>query len=406
MPQMHQKQPISIGIVVVAAGRGERAGASVEGPKQYRSIGGRPVIAHTLGILASWLRAEHIVTVIHPDDEALFAKALESVTAKLPIARVHGGATRQQSVLRGLQHLQDKGVSHVLIQDAVRPFIDHELLDRITAMLETGAPAVLPAMPVADTLKRADASGTVIDTVSRAQLYAAQTPQSFAFDIILAAHENAAAADRSDFTDDAAIAEWAGHPVTIVEGSADNVKLTVRHDIAMADQRLSSHQLPDVRTGNGYDVHQLEPGDGVTLCGVFIPHDQKLKGHSDADVALHALTDALLATCGAGDIGDHFPPSDPQWKGAPSRIFIEHAAKIVRERGGTIMNADVTLIAEAPKVGPHRDAMRAMLAEFTGISIDRCSVKATTNETIGFVGRREGIAAIATATVVYQDIKP
>jgi 2-C-methyl-D-erythritol 4-phosphate cytidylyltransferase/2-C-methyl-D-erythritol 2,4-cyclodiphosphate synthase len=174
----------------------------------------------------------------------------------------------------------------------------------------------------------------------------------------------------------------------------------------MADNRLSGAVLPDVRTGNGYDVHQLEPGDGVTLCGVFIPHDQKLKGHSDADVALHALTDALLATCGAGDIGDHFPPSDPQWKGAPSRIFIEHAARIVRERGGTIMNADVSLIAEAPKVGPHRDAMRAKLSEFLGISIDRCSVKATTNETIGFVGRREGIAAIATATVVYQGARP
>jgi 2-C-methyl-D-erythritol 4-phosphate cytidylyltransferase/2-C-methyl-D-erythritol 2,4-cyclodiphosphate synthase len=404
MPQMHQKQPISIGIIVVAAGRGERAGASVEGPKQYRRIGGRPVIAHTLELFATWPQATEIVAVIHADDEALFTKATAGVTSELPIATVHGGATRQQSVLAGLRHLKDKGITHVLIHDAVRPFFDHDLLDRVAATLAEGAPAVLPAMPVADTLKRADQSGIVVETVPRAQLYAAQTPQSFDFGIILAAHENAAAADRNDFTDDAAIAEWAGHPVTIVEGMADNVKLTVRRDIAMADQRLSSTRLPDVRTGNGYDVHQLEAGDGVTLCGVFIPHDQKLKGHSDADVALHALTDALLATCGAGDIGDHFPPSDPQWKGAPSRIFIEHAAKIVRERGGTIMNADVTLIAEAPKVGPHRDTMRAMLSDFLGISIDRCSVKATTNETIGFVGRREGIAAIATATVVYQEI--
>lgn len=399
---MQQKQPLSIGVVVVAAGRGERAGASEEGPKQYRMIGGKPVITHTLEKFSSWDPAQHIVVVIHPNDEALFARAFRHVLSVTPIDVVHGGQTRQQSVLSGLRHLQDKGISHVLIHDAVRPFFDHGLLDRIADSLAGGAAAALPATPVADTLKRADAGGLVIETVSRAQLYAAQTPQSFDFGTILDAHERVAAAGLSDFTDDAAIAEWAGVPVRIVEGMVDNVKLTVRRDIAMADHKLSSNQLPDVRTGNGYDVHQLEAGDGVTLCGVFIPHDQKLKGHSDADVALHALTDALLATCGAGDIGDHFPPSDPQWKGAPSRIFIEHAAKIVRERGGTIMNADVTLIAEAPKVGPHRDTMRASLAEFLGISIDRCSVKATTNETIGFVGRREGIAAIATATVVYQ----
>jgi 2-C-methyl-D-erythritol 4-phosphate cytidylyltransferase/2-C-methyl-D-erythritol 2,4-cyclodiphosphate synthase len=401
MPQMHQKQP-AIGIVVVAAGRGERAGASEEGPKQYRAIGGRPVITHTLEKFASWELARHIVVVIHPDDEALFAKAAGQVQSGTPIDAVHGGATRQQSVLAGLRHLRGKNISHVLIHDAVRPFFDHALLDRIAGLLSEGVPAILPAMPVADTLKRADHDGTVLDTVSRDHLYAAQTPQSFAFEPILAAHEKAAVANLTDFTDDAAIAEWAGIPVRIVEGLADNVKLTVKRDIAMADSRLSVQALPDVRTGNGYDVHQLEPGDGVTLCGVFIPHDQKLKGHSDADVALHALTDALLATCGAGDIGDHFPPSDPQWKGAPSRIFIEHAAKIVRERGGAIMNADVSLIAEAPKVGPHRDEMRANLSEFLGISIDRCSVKATTNEKIGFVGRREGIAAIATATVAYR----
>ncbi|WP_183864194.1 MULTISPECIES: bifunctional 2-C-methyl-D-erythritol 4-phosphate cytidylyltransferase/2-C-methyl-D-erythritol 2,4-cyclodiphosphate synthase [unclassified Rhizobium] len=401
MPQMHQKQP-AIGVVVVAAGRGERAGASAEGPKQYRAIGGKPVITHTLEKFASWELTRHIVVVIHPDDEALFAKAAAQLQSGTQIEAIHGGATRQQSVLAGLRHLRGKNLSHVLIHDAVRPFFDHALLDRIAGLLSEGVPAILPAMPVSDTLKRADLDGTVLDTVSRSHLYAAQTPQSFAFEPILAAHEKAAAANLTDFTDDAAIAEWASLPVRIIEGLADNVKLTVKRDIAMADSKLSGQALPDVRTGNGYDVHQLEAGDGVTLCGVFIPHDQKLKGHSDADVALHALTDALLATCGAGDIGDHFPPSDPQWKGAPSRIFIEHAAKIVRERGGTIMNADVSLIAEAPKVGPHRDEMRAKLSEFLGITIDRCSVKATTNETIGFVGRREGIAAIATATVVYR----
>ena len=405
MLQMPSKQPISAGIVIVAAGRGERAGASTEGPKQYRMIGGKPVIAHTLENFVTWEPATQIVVVIHPDDEALFARAFRHIVSATPIETVLGGATRQQSVLAGLRYLKDKHVSHVLIHDAVRPFFDHGLLDLIAESLGDGAPAVLPVMPVTDTLKRADSAGTVLTTVSREQLYAAQTPQSFAFEAILDAHEKAAASGRSDFTDDASIAEWMGIPVTIVEGTADNVKLTVKSDIAKADDKLSAPPLPDVRTGNGYDVHQLEAGDGVTLCGVFIPHDQKLKGHSDADVALHALTDALLATCGAGDIGDHFPPSDPQWKGAASRIFIEHAARIVRERGGTIMNADVSLIAEAPKVGPHREAMRAKLSEYLGIGIERCSVKATTNEKIGFVGRREGIAAIATATVVYRGRK-
>ncbi len=395
-------QPMSIGIVIVAAGRGERAGSPEEGPKQYRPIGGRSVIAHTLEKFVTWPQAAKIVIVIHRDDETLLQTALQQVADSPAVEIAFGGASRQQSVLAGLRQLQNAGVTHVMIHDAVRPFFDHDLLDRVAAALAAGALAVLPAMQVTDTLKRADADGLVTETVPRSGLYAAQTPQSFRFADILAAHEKAAAEDKTDFTDDAAIAEWTGLPVTLVAGSADNVKLTIKRDIAMADEKLSAGLLPDVRTGNGYDVHQLEPGDGVTLCGVFIPHDQKLKGHSDADVALHALTDALLATCGAGDIGDHFPPSDPQWKGAPSRIFIEHAAKIVRDHGGTIMNADVSLIAEAPKVGPHREAMRAKLSEFLGISLERCSVKATTNEKIGFVGRREGIAAIATATVVYR----
>ncbi|MFS8110855.1 bifunctional 2-C-methyl-D-erythritol 4-phosphate cytidylyltransferase/2-C-methyl-D-erythritol 2,4-cyclodiphosphate synthase [Rhizobium jaguaris] len=402
MTQMHSMQPMSVGIVIVAAGRGERAGSPEEGPKQYRPIAGRSVIAHTLEKFVTWPQAAKIVIVIHRDDEALLQAALRQVADSPEVGIAFGGASRQQSVLAGLRQLENTGVTHVLIHDAVRPFFDHALLDRVAVALAAGAPAVLPAMPVTDTLKRADADARVTETVPRTGLYAAQTPQSFRFADILAAHEKAAAENKTDFTDDAAIAEWSGLPVTLVAGSSDNVKLTVKRDIVMADEKLSASLLPDVRTGNGYDVHQLEPGDGVTLCGVFIPHDQKLKGHSDADVALHALTDALLATCGAGDIGDHFPPSDPQWKGAPSRIFIEHAAKIVRDHGGTIMNADVSLIAEAPKVGPHREAMRAKLSEFLGIDLERCSVKATTNEKIGFVGRREGIAAIATATVVYR----
>lgn len=399
---MQAENAYSCGVVIVAAGRGERAGSHAEGPKQYRRIGGRPVISHTLDLFVNWQPARRIVVVIHPDDAALFEMARENaLPAGDRLTVVHGGATRQQSVLAGLDVLAKDEISHVLIQDAVRPFVEPAILERTLAAFSHGARAVLPAVAVADTLKRADANGNVAETVSRSGLFAAQTPQSFHFATILEAHRRAAASGRMDFTDDASIAEWAGVRVHLVEGSAGNVKLTLQKDIAMADQRLS-HGLPDVRTGNGYDVHQLVEGDGVTLCGLFIPHDQKLSGHSDADVALHALTDALLATCGAGDIGDHFPPSDMQWKGAASRIFLEHAANIVRANGGTIMNADVSLIAEAPKVGPHRDAMRQNLSDFLGISIDRCSVKATTNEKIGFIGRREGIAAIATATVVYK----
>ena len=399
---------MTIGIVIVAAGRGERAGSPDEGPKQYRPIGGRPVIAHTLDTFLRWQKRGPIVVVIHPDDEELYETATAGLAslAAGDVTLTFGGDTRQRSVYEGLKALSATDATHVMIHDAARPFVDHAMLDRIADAFDNGVEAVLPAVSVTDTLKRGGSDGLVHETVPRAGLYAAQTPQSFLLSEIRSAHEKAAALRRDDFTDDAAIAEWAGLPVSIVEGSIDNIKLTVKRDMTMADERLSAAALPDVRTGNGYDVHQLVEGDGVTLCGVFIPHDQKLSGHSDADVALHALTDALLATCGAGDIGDHFPPSDMQWKGAPSKIFLEHAARIVREKGGTIMNADVSLIAEAPKVGPHRDRMRQNMADILGISLDRCSVKATTNETIGFVGRREGIAAIATATVVYRGSQP
>ena len=398
---MKQNNTVSIGIVIVAAGRGERAGSGHEGPKQYRPIGGRPVITQTLERFIAWARCGPIVVVIHPDDKALFDKSASLLANRPEIRTVYGGATRQASVFAGLSAMSDLGISHVMIHDAVRPFVSTVLLDRIAAVLEDGDLAVLPANAVPDTLKRGTSDGHVLETVPRAGLHAAQTPQTFAFEPILRAHKAAASAGISDLTDDAAIAEWANIPVRLVEGDRENIKLTLARDIELADQKLMNNALPDVRTGNGYDVHQLVPGDGVTLCGVFIAHDHKLRGHSDADVALHALTDALLATCGAGDIGDHFPPSDPQWKGAASRIFLEHAAKIVRGYGGTIMNADVSIIAEAPKIGPHRQAMREAMANMLGIDLQRCSVKATTNETIGFIGRGEGIAAIATATVVY-----
>lgn len=402
--QPHHGRPASPGIIIVAAGRGERAGSPEEGPKQYRPIGGKAVITHTLETFLSWHASAPVIVVIHPDDEKLLENAIAGIPGADRIITVHGGATRQQSVLAGLRRLGETGATHAWIHDAVRPFISHHLLDAVANAIAGGATGVLPALAVTDTLKREAENGLVLETVPRAGLQAAQTPQAFLLPAILDAHERAAQSGRTDFTDDASIAEWAGIPVRLIDGEADNTKLTLKKDITMANERLSrnvANAIIDIRTGNGYDVHQLEPGNGVTLCGIFIPHDQSLKGHSDADVALHALTDALLATCGAGDIGDHFPPSDPQWRGAASRIFLEHAARIVRDNGGTILNADISLIAEAPKIGPHRTEMREKLAEILGISLDRCSVKATTNEKIGFIGRREGIAAIATASVHY-----
>ncbi len=388
-----------VAVVIVAAGRGERAGQSAEGPKQYRQIGGRPVLTHTLRAFRGHPAIGPVVVAIHPDDHELF----QSAAAGFPEVRaVDGGATRQESVRLALAALAPDAPEKVLIHDGVRPFVTAALIDDVIASTSLGT-AALPALAVSDTLKRGDAEGNVTGTVPRDNLFAAQTPQGFPYGPIMAAHDKAAADGRSDFTDDAAIAEWAGLSVRLVPGAVGNIKLTWARDIAMANERLSasSSAFPDVRTGNGYDVHALVPGDHVTLCGVAIPHDGALSGHSDADVGLHALTDALLATCGAGDIGTHFPPSDPQWRGAASRIFVEHAARLVRERGGRIANADVSLICEAPKVGPHRTAMVEAMAGMLQISSDRISVKATTNEKLGFVGRGEGIAAIATATVVF-----
>jgi 2-C-methyl-D-erythritol 4-phosphate cytidylyltransferase/2-C-methyl-D-erythritol 2,4-cyclodiphosphate synthase len=385
-------------VVVVAAGRGERAG-QVDGPKQYRKIGGRAVIAHTLAAFLAHPRVGSVVVVIHPDDAELFRIAAGVDADRVTV--VSGGQSRQDSVRFGLLALKASAPGSVLIHDAVRPFVDHELLDRTLDAIGDNQGA-LPALPISDTLKR-ETGGMIGETIDRAGIHAAQTPQGFPFTPILAAHEKAYQQGKTEFTDDASLAEWVRMPVKIVAGSPENVKLTWARDIAMADHRLTAQPVyfPDIRTGNGYDVHAFEPGDHVVLCGVPIPHSQKLSGHSDADVGLHALTDALLATLGAGDIGTHFPPSDPQWKGAASRIFVEHAARLVRERGGRIANADITLICEAPKVGPHRAAMTAELSAMLGISADRISIKATTNERLGFIGREEGIAAIATASVAF-----
>jgi 2-C-methyl-D-erythritol 4-phosphate cytidylyltransferase / 2-C-methyl-D-erythritol 2,4-cyclodiphosphate synthase len=385
-----------IAVVLVAAGRGERAGSVSEGPKQYRLIGGRSIIAHTIDALLRHSSIGPIAVVIHPDDEDLFH---QSVAAHHQILVVHGGATRQVSTYMGLLALRALSPDFVMIHDAVRPFVDHALLNRIMISLEKGG-GVIPAVAISDTIKQVDSALLILATVPRTHLYGAQTPQAFSYDDILAAHERASAAGSLEFTDDASIAEYAGIPVRIVEGSAENVKLTWKRDIEMADQTLSA-RFPDVRVGNGYDVHAFEKGTHVTLCGVGIPHTAKLSGHSDADVALHALTDALLATRGAGDIGTHFPPSDKKWKGAASRIFVEHAVRLVKDAGGRIANADVTLICEAPKIGPHREAMIMALSGMLGVDPERISVKATTNEKLGFIGRGEGIAAIATVSVVY-----
>ncbi len=373
-----------------------RAGPPFEEPKQFRLLAGRTVLQHAATRLSMSDIFDAIIVVVHPDD----LDRAKSELAHLPSVRFAlGGATRQQSVRAGLEVIAEEKPDIVLVHDAARPFVDAALIARVVDAVSDGT-AALPALAVADTLKRTGNDMLVEATVDRRSLFAAQTPQGFPFALILDAHRRAAAENRHDFTDDTAVAEWAGCRVRIVEGSTENVKLTYPADFRQAEAKL---RMIDVRTGNGYDVHQLVAGDHVTLCGVRIPHDQSLAGHSDADVGLHALTDALLATCGAGDIGVHFPPSDERWRGAASHIFVRHAVEIVRRNGGRICNVDVTLIAEAPKIMPHRDAMMAALADMTGLDATRVSVKATTNETIGFIGRREGIAAIATASVSYGE---
>ncbi|RFC66297.1 bifunctional 2-C-methyl-D-erythritol 4-phosphate cytidylyltransferase/2-C-methyl-D-erythritol 2,4-cyclodiphosphate synthase [Fulvimarina endophytica] len=393
----------TIAAIIVASGRGARAGSHPDGPKQFRRIGDRAVLQRTLEAFAGHGDIASISVVAHPEDRERMAAMLAALACERRIDLVDGGATRQISVHNGLEALAGNAPDIVLIHDGVRPFVSADLISRVIGAVSPSGGA-LPAIAVPDTLKRGS-DGVCVETVDRSGLFAAQTPQGFPFELILDAHRRAQAEQDTPFTDDASIAEWAGIPVALVEGEPDNIKLTTARDLDLADRRLKeTDRMIDVRTGNGYDVHQLVPGDHVTLCGVRIDHDQALSGHSDADVGYHALTDALLATCGAGDIGDHFPPSDPQWKGAPSHIFLSKAREIVSQAGGRIMNADISLICEAPKIAPHRTAMRQAIAECLGIDLERVSVKATTNETIGFVGRREGIAAIATASVVYGDV--
>jgi 2-C-methyl-D-erythritol 4-phosphate cytidylyltransferase / 2-C-methyl-D-erythritol 2,4-cyclodiphosphate synthase len=385
--------PAKVAAVIVAAGRGYRAGGEL--PKQYRRIGGEPVIRPTLAAFADHPQIVAIQPVIHLADAALFAAASKDVPRLL--SAVPGGATRQASVRAGLEALQAVAPDLVLIHDAARPFLSPALITRAIEAAATHRAAV-PAVPITDTVKKVDEHDTVSETLDRSRLRTVQTPQAFAYDVIVDLHKRAAAAGRDDFTDDAALAEWAGHAVNVFAGESTNVKLTTNDDFERAEA-LRMATLGDVRTGSGFDVHAFGDGDHVMLAGVRVPHSRGVTGHSDADVALHALVDAILGALADGDIGVHFPPSDPQWRGASSDRFLAFACERVRARHGLIAHLDITVVCEEPRVGPHRDAMRVRIAEIAGIPVDRVAIKATTSEKMGFTGRAEGLVAMATATV-------
>ena len=382
-----------VAAVIVAAGRGQRVGGDI--PKQYRTIAGRPVIRPTLEAFAGHAQIDVIQPVIHPADQDLFRGASSGLDKlRDPVA---GGATRQISVRAGVQALAAHAPDLVLIHDAARPFLSADFIGRaISAGRQFGA--AVPGVAIADTVKKIDDAAIVSETLDRSHLRTVQTPQAFGYPLIAEAHRRAEAEGRDDFTDDAALAEWAGHRVHVFAGEAGNVKLTTNEDFTRAEL-LHAASLADVRIGNGFDVHIFADGDHVMLGGMRIPHTRGVSGHSDADVALHALVDAILGALAEGDIGQHFPPSDPQWRGASSDRFLAFACERVRARGGLIGNLDVTIVCEAPRVSPHRDAMRARIAEIAGIPAARVAVKATTSEKLGFTGRGEGIVAMATATV-------
>ena len=374
--------------LIVAAGRGTRFGGAL--PKQYLILGGTSVLRHAVAAFATHPRIAGVQVVIRDEDRGIFAAAVAGLAVLPPVP---GGAERQDSVRLGLEALVPHDPARVLIHDAARPFPDPILIDRVLDALDR-APAAIPALPLGDTLKRV-ADGAIRDTIDRTQLWRAQTPQGFHFPAILAAHRAVAG---QVLTDDSAVAEAAGMAPIVVLGSEDNLKVTTAQDLAAAE-RLIAARTGDIRVGQGFDVHGFGPGEQIMICGIAIPHEASLVGHSDADVGLHALTDALLGAIGAGDIGMHFPPSDPRWRGAASDRFLAHAAALVREKGGDIAAVDVTIICERPKIGPHRARMIERVAAILEISPARVSVKATTTERLGFTGRGEGIAAQAVATV-------
>jgi 2-C-methyl-D-erythritol 4-phosphate cytidylyltransferase/2-C-methyl-D-erythritol 2,4-cyclodiphosphate synthase len=388
-----------VAAVIVAAGRGTRASDTGRAglPKQFRQIGGEIMLTRTLSMFLEHDMVGCVQPVIHAADLDLY----EAVAARMPdgdlMVPAFGGATRQASVRAGLEALAARAPDIVLIHDAARPFASSALISRAIAATEKSG-AAIPTLTITDTVKSVDAAGFVDKTLDRSTLRAVQTPQAFKFDTLLAAHRCAASAGRDDFTDDAALAEWAGMKVSVFAGEPGNIKITSPEDFARSEA-MQFAALGDVRTGTGIDVHAFGAGDHVTLGGIRIPHDRSLVGHSDADVALHALTDAILGALADGDIGAHFPPSDPQWRGASSDRFLSFAVERVAKRSGRIAHLDLTVVCEAPKIGPHRDAMRARIAELAHIGIGRVAVKATTSEQLGFTGRGEGIAAYATATL-------
>ena len=375
--------------LIVAGGSGQRFGS--ERPKQYLDLAGKPVLRRTVEAFLRHPQVGGIRVVIDPAWRDAYDAAVAGLGLPDPVA---GGASRQDSGRNGLEALAADGAPElVLIHDAARPLIDDSTIAAVIESLRD-KPGAIAAVPVADTLKRGN-GGTICATVDREGLWRAQTPQGFRFPAILEAHRSAAGLS---LTDDAAVAERAGLAIALVPSKEDNFKVTTSDDLTRATRAIMS-SLWDVRTGSGFDVHRFTDGDFVTLCGLRVPHSHGLEGHSDADVGLHALTDAILGALAAGDIGSHFPPSDPRWRGADSAKFLRHAADLVAERGGVIAHADVTIICERPKIGPHRAAMAERIAEILGIELGRVSVKATTTEELGFTGRREGIAAQAVATI-------
>ncbi|WP_265499959.1 bifunctional 2-C-methyl-D-erythritol 4-phosphate cytidylyltransferase/2-C-methyl-D-erythritol 2,4-cyclodiphosphate synthase [Paracoccus beibuensis] len=378
---MTLRAPAGFAALITAAGRGTRAGGGR--PKQWREVAGRPVLDHAIEAFRGF---DRIVLIVHPDD---MAEALTRYAGTLTI--VSGADTRSASVRAGLAALEGQA-SHVLIHDGARPLVSADVIRGVIDSLQSGAEAAAPALPVSDALWRGQ-QGQVAGTTPRDGLYRAQTPQGFVLQRIIAAHDAGA-----DAADDVELARQAGMAVVITPGSEDNLKITYPADFARAERILGGAM--DIRLGNGYDVHAFGPGDHVTLCGVRVAHDAGLVGHSDADVGMHALTDAIYGALAQGDIGRHFPPSDLQWKGADSAIFLSHAAQLARTMGFRFGNADVTLICEAPKIGPHAAAMQDRICDIMKLEAGRVSVKATTSEQLGFTGRREGIAAIATATLI------
>jgi 2-C-methyl-D-erythritol 4-phosphate cytidylyltransferase/2-C-methyl-D-erythritol 2,4-cyclodiphosphate synthase len=390
---MRQK---SIAVIIVAAGKGERVSADGStDPKQYRPIAGKAVLARTIDAFLALPDITSVLPVIHHDHADRYTALVPADTRLLP--PVFGAATRQASVLEGLKALAPLRPDLVLIQDAARPFPTPRIISEVIAALDRYEGA-LPVSPVTDTIKRSIDGQQVATTEDRSQLFAAQTPQGFRFGQIFSAHMRASTI-RRQFTDDAEVAEWAGLRVAMVAGERDNIKITHPEDFARAERIISGDRQMETRVGTGFDVHPFEPGDAVWLGGVRIPHKAKLKGHSDADVALHALTDAILGAIGEGDIGVHFPPSDMQWCGAASTVFLKHAGALVAKVAGRIVNLDVTIVCEAPRIGPHVAAMQGIIAETLGIATSRIAIKATTSEQLGFTGREEGIVAMASASV-------